>query len=95
MPYTSADIKTSVLFSSYGTHTQLMQVKAEWQGDFASTSAFPNLKTKYLIVPDKKYSYSYYTHSHAKTMYGEQKDHQTQVIECRIDNFARREKKGI
>ena len=56
-----------------------MQVKAEWQGDFASTSAFPNLKTKYLIVPDKKYSYSYYTHSHARTMYGAKNGPQAQV----------------
>lgn len=46
-----------------------MQVIAEWQGDFASTSSFPNLKTKYLIQPDERYSYSYYTHSHANSMF--------------------------
>ena len=38
----------------------LLQIKAEWQGDFASTSSHANLKTKYLLIPDERISYQYY-----------------------------------
>ena len=29
-----------------------MQIIAEWQGDFATTSSFQSFNTKYLLVPD-------------------------------------------
>lgn len=33
-------------------HCTCMQILAEWQGDFATTSYFQSFNTKYLLVPD-------------------------------------------
>ena len=44
-----------------------LQIKAEWQGDFATTSSHANLKTKYLLIPDERISYQYYNNPHYRS----------------------------